>query len=255
MYPILLELGHLEVRSYGVLVALAALAAYWLGTREARRKGIDTRLVEDFALYALAGGLIGARLYYVVFSNPSYFMQNPLEVIAFWRGGIGIIGFLLGAFLAAFWYCRRKRISVLKFVDALAPGIALGQALGQLACLANGDSWGKPTDLPWAITYTDQRAMAPLNVPLHPIEIYEMAAYWCVFLLVWAWRKRFGADGFVFSVYLGAYGVARFAMEFFRGDPAMFAWGIPAAQIFSVVLILASITGFSLLKPSVPPQK
>jgi phosphatidylglycerol:prolipoprotein diacylglycerol transferase len=137
----------------------------------------------------------------------------------------------------------------------LAPGIALGQTLGQFACLANGDSWGKPTDLPWAITYTDPRALAPVNVPLHPIEIYEMAAYLGVFLMVWMSRKRFGANGLVFSVYLGAYGVARFSMEFFRGDPAMFAWGIPAAQVFSMILILSSITGLLLLKSSVPRHK
>jgi phosphatidylglycerol:prolipoprotein diacylglycerol transferase len=255
MYPILFELGHFELRSYGVLVALSAVAAYWLSTKEARRKGIDGRLVEDFALYALVGGLIGARLYYVGFSNPSYFLRNPLEILAFWHGGIGIIGFLLGAFLAAFWYCRRKGISVMKFGDTLAPGIALGQTLGQFACLANGDSWGKPTDLPWAITYTDPRALAPVNVPLHPIEIYEMAAYLGVFLMVWMSRKRFGANGLVFSVYLGAYGVARFSMEFFRGDPAMFAWGIPAAQVFSMILILSSITGLLLLKSSVPRHK
>lgn len=249
MYPILLELGHFELRSYGVLVALSVVAAYWLSTKEARRKGFDTRLVEDFTLYALVGGLIGARLYYVGFSNPSYFLQYPLEILAFWHGGIGIIGFLLGASVAGFWYCRRRGISVMKFGDTLAPGIALGQTLGQFACLANGDSWGKSTDLPWAITYTDPRALAPVNVPLHPIEVYEMAAYLGVFLLVWLSRKRFETKGLVFSVYLGAYGVARFSMEFFRGDPAIFAWDIPAAQVFSMILIFTSIAGLSLLKP------
>jgi len=249
MYPILLDLENFELRTYGLLVALAVLAAYWLSKREARRKDFDTPLVEDFVLYALVGGLIGARLYYVVFSNPSYFLQNPLEIIAFWHGGIGVIGFLMGGFLTGFWYCRRQGISALKFADALTPGIALGQTLGQFACLANGDSWGKPTDVSWAITYTDPRALAPLNVPLHPIEVYEMAAYAGVFLLVWMTRRRFGVEGLVFSLYLGAYGIARFSMEFFRGDPAMFAWDIPAAQVSSVILILASIAGFLFLKP------
>lgn len=247
MHPVLLQLGHFELRTYGVIVVLAFLAALWLGAKEAERKALDPRLVWDFSLYALAGGVVGARLYYVLFSAPSRFLHNPWEVFAVWRGGIGVIGSLLGGFLVALWYCRRKNISILRFADVLAPGIALGQTLGQFACLANGDSWGKPSGVPWAITYTDPRALAPLNVPLHPIEIYEMAAYFAVFLLVWFTRKRFAVDGSVLFVYLAAYGAARFAVEFFRGDPAMLA-GVPAAQVFGASMILASIAGFLLTR-------
>lgn len=247
MYPILFEVGHFELRAYGVIVVLAFVAALWLSTKEAQRKGLDPRLVKDFTVYALVGGLIGARLYYVLF-HPSYFLQNPWEIFAIWRGGISIIGALFGGFIAALWYCRQHGISIFRFGDTLAPGMALGQTLGQFACLANGDSWGKPTDVPWAIVYTDPRAMAPLNVPLHPIEIYEMAAYFSVFLLVWLTRKRLRADGLAFFVYLAGYGAARFAMEFFRGDPAIFGPGIPVAQVLSVLLIFASISGFLVLR-------
>lgn len=136
----------------------------------------------------------------------------------------------------------------MRFGDTLAPGIALGQTLGQFACLLNGDSYGRPTDLPWAIVYTDARSMAPLNIPLHPIEIYEMAAYFLVFLLVWEIRKHYRIDGFIFLTYLAGYGVARFLVDFFRGDQAMFAWGIQAAQLFGAAMILASLVGFLLLK-------
>lgn len=250
MYPVLLQLGHFELRSYGLIVALSFIIGLWLSTKEAERKGLDPRLIQGFALYALLGGIIGARLYFVLFSEPVYFLQNPWEILAFWRGGIGVIGSLIGGFLVGVWYCRRKRISVLTFADTLAPGIALGQTIGQFACLFNGDSYGKPTDLPWAITYTDPRSFAPLNIPLHPIEIYEMAAYFFVFLLVWNTRKKIRADGFAFLTYLAAYGLARLSTEFFRGNPAIFAWGIPAAQVFSVALILASVMGFLLLGKS-----
>lgn len=161
-----------------------------------------------------------------------------------WHGGLGVIGSLIGGFLVAVWYCHRRNISLLQFADILAPGIALGQTIGQFACLANGDSYGKPTNLPWAITYTDPRSFAPLNIPLHPIEIYEMAAYFVIFLLVWKTRKEYRADGFAFLTYLSAYGVARFFVEFFRGQPAILAWGIPAAQVFSLAAILVSVVGF-----------
>lgn len=247
MYPILVQFGHFEVRSYGVIVALAFIAALWLSTREARRKGVDPGLIQDFAVWALVGGIIGARLYFVTFSDPIHFLQNPWEILAVWRGGISIIGSLIGGALAALWFTRRRGISFWKLADTVAPGLALGQTLGQFACLANGDSYGRPTDLPWAITYTDPRSLAPLNIPLHPIEIYEMAAYFLVFLLVWATRRRFKVEGFSFLTYLAAYGVARFSMEFFRGHPAIFAVGLPAAQVFSVFLILISLLSFFLL--------
>lgn len=247
MYPILVQLGTFELRTYGVIVVLSFFVGLWLSTKEARRKGLDPGLIQDFAFYALLGGIIGARIYFVLFSNPAYFLKNPWEIVAVWHGGIGIIGALLGGLLTTLWYCRRKKLSFRLFADTLAPGVALGQAAGVFACLLNGDSYGKPTDLAWAITYTDPRAMAPLNIPLHPVEIYEMVAYFLVFLLVWQTRKKYKTDGFAFLTYLAGYGAARFAVEFFRGNPAILAWDIPAAQVFAVALILASIAGFYIL--------
>jgi phosphatidylglycerol---prolipoprotein diacylglyceryl transferase len=247
MYPVLVQLGTFELRSYGVIVALSFLLGLWLSTKEARRNGIDPVLVQDFALYALLGGIIGARLYFVIFSSPAYFLQKPWEIIAVWHGGLGIIGALVGGFLTALWFCRKKALSFWRFADTLAPGVALGQPAGVLACLLNGDSYGKPAEVAWAITYTDPRAMAPLNIPLHPVEIYEMAAYFLVFLLVWQTREKYRTGGFAFLTYLAGYGAARFSVEFFRGSPAIFAWDIPAAQVFGVALILVSIAGFYLL--------
>ena len=247
MYPILFEFGSFEIRSYGVIVILSFLIGLWLSRKEASRKGLDPKLIEDFALYGLFGGIIGARLYFVLFSAPSYFLEHPWEIFAVWSGGIGVIGSLIGGFLTAVWYCRRNQIPLLKFADVLAPGAALGQTFGQFACLLNGDSYGRPTHLPWSITYTDPRSLAPLNVPLHPIELYEMAAYFLVFLLVWKTRTKHRSDGFTLLTYLSAYGLARFLVEFFRGNPAIFAGGIPAAQVFSAALIFASLAGFLLL--------
>lgn len=247
MYPVLVQLGTFELRSYGIILALSFFLGLWLSAREAKTRGLDPALVHDFAFYALLGGIVGARIYYVVFSDPAYFLQRPWEIVAVWHGGIGIIGALAGGSLAALWYCRKKQLSFWRFADVLAPGVALGQAAGVIACLLNGDSYGKPADVAWAITYTDPRAMAPLNVPLHPVEIYEMAAYLLVFLLVWQTRGRFKTPGFAFLTYLAGYGAARFAVEFFRGNAAIFAWGIPAAQVFGVVLVLAAMAGFYVL--------
>jgi len=247
MYPVLIRLGTFELRSYGIILALSFFLALWLSAREAKRSGLDPALIHDFAFYALLGGIVGARIYYVVFSNPAYFVQKPWEIVAVWHGGIGIIGALLGGFLTALWYCRKKQLSFWRFADTLAPGVALGQAAGVIACLLNGDSYGKPADVAWAITYTDPRALAPLNIPLHPVEIYEMAAYLLVFLLVWQTRGKYKTPGFAFLTYVAGYGAARFAVEFFRGNPAIFAWGIPAAQVFGAALALAAVAGIGVL--------
>jgi len=198
-------------------------------------------VVRDFAFYAFLGGIAGARLYFVAFSDPAYYLRRPWEILAVWHGGLGIIGALAGGFVVALWYCRAKGLSFWRLADVLAPGLIAGQTLGILACLATGDSFGRPTDLPWAITYTNPRTMAPLNVPLHPVELYEMAAYALVFLVVWGLRKRLSTDGLVFLVYLAGYGAARIVVEFFRGNPAIFAAGVPAAQVFGAALVLTAI--------------
>src|SRR5215470_14212151 len=214
MYPVLFQFGNFEIRSYGVIFALSFFIGVWLSTKEAQRKGLDPKLIQDFAVYALIGGIIGARIYFILFSEPTYFLQHPWEILAIWHGGIGVIGSLLGGAVVAVWYCRKRNISCLKLGDILVPGIALAQTVGQFACLLNGDSYGRPTDLPWAITYTDPRSLAPLNIPLHPTELYEMAAYFLVFLIVWNTRKNHQADGFTLFTYLSAYGVAVFRRVF-----------------------------------------
>ncbi|ODV10054.1 MAG: hypothetical protein ABT20_09210, partial [Rubrivivax sp. SCN 70-15] len=189
MYPVLVQLGGFELRTYGVIVALSFLSALWMGAHEAKRKGLDPRIVHDFAFYALVGGITGARLYYVALSQPAYFLQRPWEILAIWHGGLGILGGLFGGALVALWYCRSRGVSFWRLADVLAPGIGLGLTTGILGCLATGDSYGRPTDVAWAITYTDPRGMAPLGVPLHPVEFYEMAAYLLVFLIVWRARS------------------------------------------------------------------
>jgi phosphatidylglycerol---prolipoprotein diacylglyceryl transferase len=248
MYPILFEFGGFQIRSYGVIVVLSFLLALWISMREASRKGLDPTLIQDFSIYAFFAGVIGARLYFVLFSEPAYFLAHPFEIFAVWKGGMGVIGSLIGGLVAAVWFSRKHGISLLRLADTLAPGLALGQTVGQFACLLNGDSYGRPTDLPWAITFTDPRSMAPLNIPLHPIELYEMAGYFLVFLLVWKVRKDYRVDGFALFTYLAAYGMVRFILDFFRGDPAMFAWGIRAAQLFGAMMVLVSLLGFLLLE-------
>ncbi|MBI2878251.1 MAG: prolipoprotein diacylglyceryl transferase [Candidatus Rokubacteria bacterium] len=240
MYPVLIDLGWWQLRSYGVFVVVAVVVGAWWSAREARRKGLDPALVYDFASFGGLAGLVGARLYYVLLSQPGYYLARPLEILAIWHGGLAVHGALLGGLLAGVWFIRRRGLSFWRFADIAAPGLILGQTVGQIACLLNGDTYGKPTTLPWAITFTDPRAMAPLGVPLHPIEIYELLAYLAAFLLVWRVSRRATQDGAATLAYAVGYGITRFGLEFLRGDPPVMA-GIVVPQAISVLLVAAAL--------------
>ena len=240
MYPVLIDFGHFQLRSYGIIVALAFVAGAWVAGREARRRGMDPALVTDLTPYALVAGILGARLYYVLVSQPGWYLARPWEVFAIWQGGLAAHGGILAGFAAAAWYARRHRLGFLAFADTLAPGLALGQAIGQAACLLSGDSYGKPTTLPWAITFTDPWAMAPKGVPLHPLQVYEFLAYMGLFALVWAARGRLSRPGSILALYAGAYGTVRFFLEFLRASPPVL-FGVVVPQAVSLALVAGAI--------------
>ena len=253
MYPVLLDLGVYQLRAYGVFAALAILTSIWYAGREARRKDLDPALVTDAAWPIVLAGLAGARLYYVAFNDPGAYLARPLEVLAVWQGGLSVHGALLGGLVAGVWYVRRRGVSFWKFADIVAPGLILGQAVGQVACLLNGDTYGKPTTLPWAITFTDPRAMAPLGVPLHPIQIYELVAYLAVFLVVRRVSRVATRDGAVVLAYAVAYGVARFVMEFVRGDPPVVA-GVIVPQAISALLVAVGVAVWGARRRAAPDR-
>jgi len=240
MYPVLIEIGHFQLRSYGVVVTLAFVAGAWAAGREARRRVMDPALVSDFLLYALVAGILGARLYYVLLSQPGWYLTRPWDVFAVWQGGLSVHGGILAGLGAAAWYARRARLPLLAFADVLTPGLSLAQAIGQVACLLSGDSYGTPTTLPWAITFTDPRAMAPQGMPLHPLQVYEFLAYLAIFGLVWATRRHFVRPGAVLAFYGGAYGAVRFLLEFLRANPPV-AFGMVIPQAVSLALVGAAL--------------
>ena len=242
MHPILIQLGEFQIRGYGVMIALAFLAGTFLGVREARRRGYDPELIYDLLFYVMIAGIAGARIYYVLVSNPAYFFTHPLDIFAIWRGGMSLHGGLIGGLLAGIGFCKRRRLAFWSFADLLTPSIMLGQAVGRGACTLNGCSYGKPTGLPWAVTFTDPASQAPHNVPLHPTQFYEMGTDFLIFLALWNLRKRTRFDGELFLLYAMIYALARFGLEFFRGDSLMVAGLFPVPQVFSVLLFMAALS-------------
>jgi phosphatidylglycerol---prolipoprotein diacylglyceryl transferase len=241
MYPRLLELGPLTVYSYGVLLAAAYLLALAFAVRRARAFGLDGDRVLDLGIYIIISALVGAKLLLLIVDF-DYFRRQPAELWTLARSGGVFYGGLVVAFAVGMWYMRRYRLPVWPTADAIAPGIALGHVVGRFGCLLAGCCYGKPTNVPWGISFSDPFAAAnvgtPLHVLLHPTQLYEAGAEFLIlaFLLLterW-WRRR---AGWTFWVYILLYGVTRFVIEIFRGDPRGMTMGYSTSQWISMVLV------------------
>jgi phosphatidylglycerol:prolipoprotein diacylglycerol transferase len=205
------------------------------------------------AVWVLIAGLVGAKLLLVAV-DWRYFGRNPRELFSIFQSGGVFYGGLFGGILVAWWYARRYRLPGWPTADALVPGLVLGQAIGRLGCFAAGCCWGKPTTVPWAVTFTDVYAAravgTPLDNPLQPTQLYESAACFLIFFfLLWlAPRKRF--HGQVVLAYVALYSVVRFAIEFVRADPDRGAW-FRGLLSTSQLIALALLLGAALLLPRV----
>lgn len=248
MYPILFRIGNLEIRSYGVMIALAFIMGTFLSLREARRKGFKPELIYDLVFYVMIASIIGSRLYFVVFSDLSYFVHHPMEIFALWKGGLSLHGGLIGGLIAGIWFCKRKGIPFWGFADTVTPSIILGQAIGRIGCTLNGCSYGRPAGLPWAIIFTNPDALAPLNKPLHPTQIYEFSLDLLLFGVLWFLRKKIKFDGQLFIYYVFGYAAIRFFIENFRGDQLKIMGLFPVAQVMSVTILIIAVVAYYLLK-------
>lgn len=218
---IAVNVGPLAIRWYGVFMATAMALGLWLAHRDARRRGLDSERLLKAAELALLGGLIGARLYYVMF-NLDYYSQAPGKIFAIWEGGLAIHGGVIGGLLAGGVYAWRRRLPLRQYLDVAAPSLAIGQAIGRWGNFFNEEAFGLPTDLPWKL-YISVPAR-PLEFRqfdfFHPTFLYESLWNLLVFLaLVRVVRPRMGRyPGAVFFSYIGLYSMGRFLIEPLRLD-------------------------------------
>lgn len=225
MFPKLFEIGPLTLHTYGVLLASACLIAISLAARLAARDGVPKERSWDLGFIIIVSAIAGAKILMVLTDLNTYLLQDPSRLLSlgFWQAGGVYYGGLLGAFAGSYLYVKRQpEICFWTVADAAAPSIALGQTIGRLGCFAAGCDYGKPADLPWAVTFTSEYAHrfvgVPIDVSLHPTQLYESLGTFFLFLtLIWLHRER-RFTGQVFSVYLLSYSVLRFGLEFFRGD-------------------------------------
>jgi phosphatidylglycerol:prolipoprotein diacylglycerol transferase len=238
--------GPLAMPTYGILLVLGMLAGLWIVTRQARKAGLVPETITDMAVYAIIAGLIGAKVLLLIVEWPFY-SRNPRELLSLFQSGGVFYGGLLGAIPVAFWYARRHQLDGWKTADVLAPGVAVGQAIGRMGCFMAGCCYGKPTSVPWAVTFTDvfanRNVGTPLDTPLHPTQIYEsLACFLIMGILLWmAPRKRF--HGQVVLAYVVLYAVARFVVEMYRGDAIrgfVFGGRLSTSQFIALLMVAAA---------------
>jgi phosphatidylglycerol:prolipoprotein diacylglycerol transferase len=253
MHPILFHIGSWPVYSYGVLLATAYLVALQLAVVRARHRGVDGTRIMDLGIYLIIAALVGAKVM-LVLVDLKYFLANPGDIFSLVRAGGVFYGGLLGALVTAIVLVRRYQLQIWATADLFAPGIALGHVIGRMGCLMAGCCYGRPTDVPWAITFTNPDAAAnvgtPLGIPLHPTQLYDAGAELLILVLLLA-TERLGRpfSGRTFWLYMLLYGISRFVIEFFRGDERGALLGVSTSQFVSLVVVPLAIAMLIRLRP------
>ncbi len=219
MHPVLFQLGPLTIHSYGVAIATAFFVAISLAASRAKKEGYDPQKIVDLGFYILIAAIVGSRILYILI-NIQHYIQNPLDVFKIWEGGLVFYGGLIGAALTAIYYLRKHRLPVWAIGDIAAPSLALGQSIGRWGCFFAGCCYGKSSEVPWSIMFTNENSLAPLHQHLHPTQLYSSLSAFIIFCVLLYVHKIKKFDGQVFWAYLMLYSVARFIIEFFRGDAA-----------------------------------
>ena len=264
MYPKLFEIpsvpwvGSITVYTYGVLLAAAYLIGLQLAVVRARRRGISDSRVMDLGIYIIISALVGAKLMLVVV-DWEHFSRNPSEIFSLVRSGGVFYGGLILAVVVAIWYLWRHRMPVWATCDVFAPGIALRHVVGRLGGLMAGCCYGRPTDVPWAISFSDPFAAAnvgtPLGVDLHPTQLYEAGAELLILIGLLATERRGRPfPGRTFWSYMLIYAFSRFVIEFYRGDPRGMVFDLlSTSQFISVLLAPLSLVMLWRLSRSAEP--
>jgi phosphatidylglycerol---prolipoprotein diacylglyceryl transferase len=251
--PPSINIGPIPIHFYGVILMTGALAAAFLADREARRRGINSEIVWDALIWVLIGGIIGARIWHILTPPPSsveagytvaYYLTHPLDALAVWRGGLGIPGAVIGGGIALYFFTRRRKLSFPVLADIAAPAVALGQAIGRWGNYVNQELYGRPTDLPWAITIDPQNRVRGFEQfsTFHPLFFYEFLWNLGNMAVLLFLARRYPdrlKPGDLLLIYAIIYPVGRFLLEFLRLDAAEIA-GINANQTFMLIVALTS---------------
>lgn len=241
--PIALQLGPLAIHWYGLMYLIGFLGGLWLGkwrVRQHPQSGWQETEVDDLLFYAALGVILGGRLGYVVFYQPSYFLSHPLEVLYLWQGGMSFHGGFLGVLAAMLFFARKTGKRWLAIMDFVAPLVPLGLGAGRMGNFINGELWGRATDLPWGMVFPQVDGIAR-----HPSQLYEFALEGVVlFLILWLYSRKPRPVGTISALFLIGYGSFRFLVEFTREPDSylgLLSLGLSMGQWLSLPMVIAGL--------------
>ena len=248
MHPILFKIGPITIYTYGVLIATAFFLGLALAARQARVEGEDPQKIMDLSFYILISAIAGSRLLYIVVEYKEY-ISNPLRIFKVWEGGLVFYGGFIMAMAVVIIYVKKNEMSLWKVGDILAPSVAIGQGVGRLGCFFAGCCYGRETDVPWAVIFKNPNTLAPMDVHLHPTQLYDSANGFIIFAILLILRKFKKFDGQLFWTYTLLYAVGRFIVEIFRGDERGFVTAsLSTSQFIAIPLFAVSIVMLIKLK-------
>jgi len=237
--PVLVTIGGLKIHWYGIMIAIGLYVAIQVALREAARRGMNRDQLMNVALLAAVLGIVGGRLYYVVQNNPSFYWHHPAEIIAVWQGGMAFFGAMFGGAVAVAISAWRWHIPFWSLLDVGAIGMTIGQAIGRIGNIINGDIVGYKTN-GWGFEYTNPNTFGPLNVPVQPASLYELLISLALFVLLWNLRTRVRPEGMLAMIYIVLYSVSQFFIFFVR-DNVVVLGGLKQAQVTSLVVIAITL--------------
>jgi phosphatidylglycerol:prolipoprotein diacylglycerol transferase len=257
MHPILFKIGDFTLYSYGVLVAIGFLAGISFALREARRLGEAPEKILDLCFWILIAAIVGARLMFILLNIKEY-IQYPMEIIKIWRGGLVFYGGVILSIIVGAVFMYRHKLNPWKVSDILSPGVALGLFFGRIGCFCAGCCYGKPTDLPWAVTFKNPVSLAPLDVSLHPTQLYSSLNGLMIFLILLGLRRFKKFEGQITVSFFFLYAVTRSIIEIFRKQwdfvippgslPYFPGFFLSTSQFISILVALASVFLFFYLR-------
>lgn len=250
---IALQIGPITIYWYGVMYLLGFALAWVLATLRVKKLKLNfnNETISDFIFYCAIGGVLGGRLGYVLFYEPSYFLHHPLSIFATWHGGMSFHGGIIGLIISLFFFARKVKLPFLTMLDFTAPLAPLGMALGRIGNFINAELLGRVTTVPWGMIFPDG---GPL--PRHPSQLYEALGEGIfLFTIVWLYSAKPRPRGTVSALFFLVYGVVRFGCEFFRQPDQYlgfiaFDW-LTMGQLLSLPIIIIGIIMWGLFRKNV----
>ena len=250
MYPDLFSIGPVTLHTYGLFVALGFIAGILTAVKLGKSAGINSNSVMDMGFIIILCGLIGSRIVYIII-NFSYYVSNPLDMIKLWQGGLVFSGGLVAVIIAMIIYTKYHKYNIWTIGDIWAPAAAIGQAIGRIGCFCAGCCYGRPTDVPWAVTFTNPKSIATLNIPLHPTQLYSSLSSLIIFFILIILHSKRKFEGQVLLWFLILHSAARLFLERFRGDSrgVFLTTDLTLTQFIAILILISAVTALFIFKP------